>query len=122
GLRILEHVKVVPEQEVRDTKEDDQTSGRPTNPLQPRHAHQHEKARDRGDIVQLKRREEIDAQAEEQQSQRHPDKAELTYGYQKDNQRQVERRQKEETVVAHAVFETLQVAGNGLGTGVERKL
>ena len=85
-------MKAVPEDEVRNAQEYDEPGGRAANPLQAGHAHQNEKARDRGNVMQLECREEIDAQAEEQQSERDPEKSELPDGYQKDRQRQIQRR------------------------------
>ena len=79
----------------------------------PADAHQHEQAGDPGDVVRLKGRKEVGAQGEQRRRRRHPQKPRLAQAEQKRRERQVERRQKEEAVIPHAVFQAQEVSGEG---------
>ena len=69
----VEHVQTVPEEKMGHAQEEDQArrlrsgrmsaDGQPREPFQARHAHQHEQASGGRDVVHLKRRKEIGAQA-----------------------------------------------------------
>ena len=118
-LARVEHVQAVPEEKVCHAQEENQArrlrpgwtpaEGQPPEPCKARDAYQHEEAGDRRDVVNLECRKEICAQREQRQRHGHPGEAVLAQGRQKGRERQVERREEEETVVAYAIFQALQV-------------
>ena len=80
----------------------------------PYDADQDKEAGHRGQVVKLKRREEVGSQCESRQRDRDPCEAPLPHGRNERQDGQVERRKEEEPVIADAIFQPLEIAAQRL--------
>src|SRR5580704_11303484 len=122
----------VPEQKMRAAERCNQhrsflprrvsSNPQPRHLLQANDTHQNEETSDRGDVVNLESRKEIRAQREDRQSRNHPDVAVLPEAPKESQAGQIERGQKEKAIEAHAIFQALEIAGEGFRALMKRKL
>ena len=86
-------------------------------------AHQHEQTRQRAEIVDFKEWIEVDAEREEQERERNPQKSKVSQPGEEERKRNIQRREKKESVESHAIFQPLQIRPDGLrAAGAKRRL
>src|ERR1039457_6688307 len=90
--------------------------------LQAGNRHQNEETSDGGDVMNLESWKEVGAQREYRQRNNHPHESVLTQAPKEGDGNQVERRQKEEPIKTHAIFQPLEIAADGFLALMKRKL